>query len=86
MARSKVEVAALSLPSTEEAVILINRAGQYIDANAAALDLLGVALAELLASSPDRFGISPADAAEQAALRSEWEMGVSRPLVGTASP
>jgi PAS domain S-box-containing protein len=74
----------LSTPSTEEAVILINAAGQYIDANAAALDMLGVTLAELLVSSPERFAITPADEGDRAALRSEWEREGSRSLVGTA--
>jgi len=67
-----------------EAVLSLDAMGRYIDANEPALQLLGVTLAELRASSPDRFAIRPSDEAEQAALRAEWESGGSRPLVGTA--
>ena len=67
-----------------EAVINIDAMGRYVGANKPALQLLGVTLAELRASSPDRFAIRPSDDAEQAALRAEWESGGSRPLVGTA--
>ncbi len=65
-----------------EAVISIDSDGRYIDANSAALDLLGVSLAELLGSS-DRFAIRPSIAAEDAALRADWEKKGSEPLVGT---
>lgn len=67
-----------------EAVVSLDAMGRYIGANKPALQLLGVTLAELRASSPDRFAIRPSNGAEQAALRAQWESGGSRPLVGTA--
>ena len=63
---------------------MIDTAGQYVDANEPALDLLGVSLAELRTSAPDRFAIRPTIDAEQAALRANWESGGSQPLIGTA--
>jgi PAS domain-containing protein len=66
-----------------EAVLSLDTTGRYVDANNSALQLLGVTLAELRASSPDRFAIRPSNVAEQAALRAEWESAGSRPLVGT---
>jgi PAS domain S-box-containing protein len=67
-----------------EAELSLDETGRYVDANEAALELLGVSLPELLASPPDRFTIEPTDEAEQASLREEWASGGSRPLVGTA--
>jgi PAS domain-containing protein len=67
-----------------EAVISLDALGRYLDANAAALELLGVSLAELRASAPDRFTMRPATDAEQAALRSQWSKDGAPPLVGTA--
>ena len=67
-----------------EAVITLDSVGRYVDASAAALDLLGVSLAELRASAPDRFTMRPATDVEQAALRSQWTNDGSPPLVGTA--
>lgn len=67
-----------------EGVITIDKAGHYVAANPAALDLLGVSLAELRASEPGRFAVQPAIEAEQAALRDQWEAGGEQPLVGTA--
>jgi PAS domain-containing protein len=67
-----------------EAELWLDRTGRYVDANDAALELLGVSMPELLASPPDRFTIEPAGAGEQASLREEWASGGSRPLVGTA--
>ena len=67
-----------------EAVISLDASGRYLGANEPALELLGVTLAELRASSPDRFAIRPRNDFEQAAFREEWESGGSRPLVGTA--
>lgn len=66
-----------------EAVISLDRDGRYLDANAEALDMLGVSIDELRTSAPDRFAIRPSVDAEQAALRSEWESGGTQPLVGT---
>jgi PAS domain-containing protein len=67
-----------------EAVINLDPTGRYIGANKPALQLLGITLEELRASPPNRFSIGPADQSEQAALRAEWELAGSRPLVGTA--
>src|SRR5260221_8083069 len=67
-----------------EAVITLDAAGHYVDANPAALRLLGVSLAELRVSAPDRFAMRPATDAEQAALRSPWGTTGAPPLVGTA--
>jgi PAS domain-containing protein len=71
-------------PGTTEAVIRIDAAGRYVDANEAALELLGVTLSELRESPGDRFAMRPANIAEQAAFRAEWESAGSGPLVGTA--
>jgi PAS domain S-box-containing protein len=71
-------------PQPIEAVITIDKAGRYLDANAAALDLLGVSLDELRASEPGRFAVQPAIESEQAALRNPWEAGGEQLLVGTA--
>jgi PAS domain-containing protein len=73
----------MSQEPTSEAVISLDAAGRYLDANESALELLGVSLAGLRASPPDRFAIQPTNDSEQAALRAEWESGGSRPLVGT---
>jgi PAS domain-containing protein len=70
-------------PRAAEAVISIDATGRYVGANEPALQLLGVTLAELRASPPDRFAIRPANHSERAALRAEWESAGSRPLVGT---
>jgi PAS domain-containing protein len=67
-----------------EAVLTLDTAGRFIDANLAALELLGVSLVELRASAPDRFAMRPTIAEEQTALRAQWEAGGSQPLVGTA--
>jgi PAS domain-containing protein len=71
-------------PGSTEALIRIDAAGRCFDANEAALELLGVTLAELRESPGDRFSMRPANVAEQAAFRTEWESAGSRPLVGTA--
>ena len=75
------------MPSTTghaaEAVLSLDATGRYIGANKYALELLGVTLAELRASPPDRFAVQPPNQAEQAALRAEWESDGSQPLVGT---
>ena len=68
---------------SREAVITIGADGRYDDANAAALELLGVSLVELRASPPDRFAIEPTSHAEQAAFRAKWEAGGTPLLVGT---
>jgi PAS domain-containing protein len=70
--------------AASEAVLHIDATGGYLGANRDALELLGVTLAELLASSPGRFTIRPTDESEQAALRAEWKSDGSPPLIGTA--
>lgn len=65
------------------AVINMDLTGRYVRANRRALALLGVTLAELRESPPDRFAIRPSES-EQAAFRTEWESDGARPLVGTA--
>jgi PAS domain S-box-containing protein len=67
-----------------EAVIVLDAAGRYVDANAAALGLLGVSLEELRASAPDRFTLQPLADVEQAALRAQWKAGGEQPVVGSA--
>ena len=67
-----------------EAQIHIDATGRYIRANKRALELLGVTLAELRASPPDRFAIRPTSASEQAAFRAAWESDGAQPLIGTA--
>jgi PAS domain-containing protein len=69
---------------TTEAIITLDAEGRYLDANPAALELLGVSLADLRTSAPDRFEIRPSIGAEQDALRAQWETEGSQPLVGTA--
>lgn len=70
--------------AAQEAIVSIDSAGQYINANQPALDLLGVSLDELRTSAPDRFAIRPAVEGEETALRNEWQAAGARPLVGTA--
>ncbi|MEA2629833.1 MAG: hypothetical protein QOE66_52 [Chloroflexota bacterium] len=74
----------MPLEEPEEAVIMVDAAGAYLDANAFALELLGVSLDELRSSAPGRFAVQAIDDAEQSALRAQWETGGARPLVGTA--
>jgi len=71
-------------PEPIDAVVLLDAAGHYLDANAPALELLGVSLAELQSSTPDRFSIRPTIAAEQAALVDQWKSIGAEPLIGTA--
>jgi PAS domain S-box-containing protein len=66
-----------------EAVIELDAAGRYTEANRAALELLGVSLEELRTSAPDRFALPPTIEGEGAALREQWETGGREPLVGT---
>jgi PAS domain-containing protein len=74
----------MAMSPRAESVITMDGTGRYTEANEAALDLLGVTLAELRASPSDRFAIEPANEIEKAALRRAWESGGSPPLVGTA--
>jgi PAS domain-containing protein len=71
-------------PQSTEAVIELDVAGHYVDANAAALELLGVSLAELRVAAPDRFAINPTADADREVLRAKWASDSERPLVGTA--
>jgi PAS domain-containing protein len=68
----------------DEAVVVLDRNGRYIDANQAALDLLGVSLGDLLGSPSSRFSIEPTGEGDQAALTSEWSDTGHQPLLGTA--
>jgi PAS domain-containing protein len=70
-------------PVADAAVIDLDPTGAYLGANESALELLGVSLAELVASSPDRFAMERRDPAEQGALRAEWALTGSWPMVGT---
>jgi PAS domain-containing protein len=66
-----------------EAVIALDGAGRALNANQAALELLGVSLAELRAAPPGHFSIQPTDGDEQSSLRAQWPDGGEEPLVGT---
>jgi PAS domain S-box-containing protein len=66
-----------------DAVIAIDPAGHYLDATPAALELLGVSVAELRSSAPDRFAMGTPVDVDQAAARAHLESGSKRPLVGT---
>jgi PAS domain-containing protein len=67
-----------------EAVVDLDMAGNYVDADATALELLGVSLPELRASAPDRFALRPA-IEDEAMLHAHWEIGGREPLAGTTS-
>ena len=67
------------------ASILLNADGTYADASPAALELLGVTLADLLSSEPGRFAAEPANSAEQSAFRSQWERAGSNDIAGTGT-
>jgi PAS domain-containing protein len=61
------------LPWSRAATVLLDRDGNYEDADEAALDLLGVAsVDELRATPPDRFAAAPVDPAEQEAWRKAY--------------
>ncbi len=72
------------LERAPDAVIRLDAAGQYVDANTAALELLGISLPELRASAPDRFAMQPANETERAAFSEAWQSRGARPLVGTS--
>jgi PAS domain S-box-containing protein len=61
--------------------ITVTADGRYSDANAAALELLGVTLDELRASPPNRFAAEPGDPDAEAAFREAWEAS-GRPDLG----
>lgn len=67
-----------------DGLLILDADGRYLDADEAALALLGVSLEELRASAPDRFAIEPLDEGHQASLRDEWKAHGAHPLVGTA--
>ncbi|MEA2674366.1 MAG: hypothetical protein QOI92_1558 [Chloroflexota bacterium] len=67
-----------------EAVVELDMAGRCIDANAAALELLGVSLDELRAAPPGQFAVRPTVAGEQHSLRAQWTEGGEELVVGTA--
>ena len=64
--------------------IIVTADGRYRDANASALDLLGVTLDELRSSDPGRFAVEPADAEADAAFREAWEAS-GKPDIGGAT-
>ena len=68
----------------KDAVVVLGSDGTYEDATPSALQLLGVTL-EVRASPPNRFRPEPADPAEQAAFREEWERQGSPGLAGKAT-
>jgi PAS domain-containing protein len=74
----------MSATQATEATLSLDDAGRYVDANAAALELLGVSLSELIASSPDRFAIEPGHQSQGAELRADWEATGAPALVGSA--
>lgn len=67
-----------------EGVLILDSDGRFVDANGAALELLGVSVEELRASGLERFAIEPLDRIELARLREEWEGHGAHPLAGTA--
>ena len=62
-------------------LIIVASDGTYIDANPAALELLGVTIDELRASPPNRFAAEPGDPDAEAAFRKAWEAS-GRPDLG----
>jgi PAS domain-containing protein len=74
----------MSSHEASDASITIDAVGRFVDANEAALELLGVSLPELLASPPERFTIRPPVEVDQSASHGEWATGGSQPRVGTA--
>lgn len=58
------------MPWTTAATVILDLEGRYLDADDAALDLLGVSsVDELRATPPDRFAVVPPDPEEQEAWR-----------------
>ncbi|MEA2610780.1 MAG: hypothetical protein QOI37_718 [Chloroflexota bacterium] len=66
-----------------EAVLELDGAGRCLEANGAALELLGVSLDELRAAPAGRFAIQSSPDGEQSALRAQWSAGGEELLVGT---
>jgi len=66
----------------EPAVVILGGDGRYLDANAEALDMLGVTLEQLLAATPSMFSAEPVDVDAGAALRREWERAGGPDLTG----
>jgi PAS domain-containing protein len=61
------------MPWTRAATVYLDRDGRYLDADSAALDLLGVGtLEELQRLPPDAFAAVPPDPSEQEAFRSAY--------------
>jgi PAS domain S-box-containing protein len=69
---------------TYRPTIIVSPDGRYSDANAAALELLGVTLDELRTSDPGRFAAEPAEPEADAAFREAWEAS-GRPDIGGAT-
>ena len=68
--------------SSPTAVVQLDAAGRYVDANPTALDLLGVASVDVLrATPPDAFAVNPTDTDEQAAFREAYGSSAARGLL-----
>ena len=75
----------MSPASPAEGVVDLDATGRrYVAADAAALDILGLTLDELLVSDPDRFSVQTADPESQAELEAQWEREGRDPVVGSA--
>lgn len=66
----------------EPAVVIVRVDGTYVDANAPALDLLGMTLDELRQAKPGQFSAAPQDADASAALREQWSSAGDPDLAG----
>jgi PAS domain S-box-containing protein len=69
---------------TYRPTIILSPDGRYSEANAAALELLGVTRDELRASDPGRFAAEPTNAEADAAFREAWEAS-GKPDIGGAT-
>ncbi len=63
----------------------MNPDGTYADASPAALEILGVALDQLLAMAPGAFAVDTPDPAAEAAFRKSWESEGSPTIGGQAT-
>ncbi|HEY3522599.1 MAG TPA: PAS domain-containing protein [Candidatus Limnocylindrales bacterium] len=62
--------------------MIVRADGTYVDANAPALDLLGMTLADLRAAKPGQFSAEPQDPAASAALLEQWASAGPSDLAG----
>ncbi len=68
--------------AVEPAVVVVRTDGTFVDANAAALELLGVTLDELRRADPGQFSVGPRDAEAGAALREQLSSAGDPDLIG----